>query len=96
MGVALGDTVGLAVLRKHLDSMIFEGFCKPNDSIIRLDPGRVLVAVPMVSALWDQVAGAKASPWRNKSGLLWEGIIEHYLVIIAAACLVPVAAAGWE
>lgn len=88
----------------HLDSVFLKGFSKPNDSMIRLDAGRVLVQAggcafqSGISGLfpWFPVAGVKASPWRKKSELLWAGIIKHYFGIIVAACLVSVAAAGWE
>lgn len=53
MGVALGDTVGLAVLGKHLDSVILEDFSRLDDSMIRLNPGSVLVQV--VVAVHSQV-----------------------------------------
>lgn len=59
MGVALGDTVGSAVLGKRLDSVILEDFSKLDDSIIRLSPRSVLVLllvlVQVVVAVCSQV-----------------------------------------
>lgn len=51
MGVALGDTVGSAVLGKHLDSVILEDFSKLDDSIIRLSPRSVLVLLLLVQVV---------------------------------------------